>query len=158
MSFWLKVFLLSLLSTCHCLLIVQKSFKESVFIRNTNLTVRITITNRGPLLATDLLLHDQTFNNASAFSIVSGKNYVKVPDLPVNKSFTTRFVVLPKISGVIKGYPAVVKYASGDQKYTAYSSFKSLVVAPFSATQSVIVSFLSKKNRINGSLLLPFCQ
>ena len=139
---FLLVTLLSLCSLSASSLIVSKTFKEKSIVKGSNLTVLISITNKGASLAKDLTLHDQTFNNGSAFKIVAGKNYQKVPDIPVNKTYSTRFVVMPKVGGWIKGYPAVVKFENEKGKFTSYSTFKDIFVANLGAKTAAMVCSL----------------
>ena len=124
-------------------LIVHKKFKQETLVKSDNISVIIQLWNKGPSRAVNITLHDQTFNNASAFKLVSGKNYQKIPDLKTNQSHSISFVVRPKVSGWIAAYPAVVKYASeaDGKKLTSYSSFKAMHVLPYKPSTSVMVSF-----------------
>ena len=116
------------LKTISSFLIVSKSIKESTILKNNNFTVLVTLTNAGSVPISEILFHDQTFNNGSAFKIISGKNYQKIPDLPVDSTYKTSFVVSPKVHGMIKVYPAVVKYSINGTMYTAFSTFKGIYV------------------------------
>lgn len=136
------LYFLVFLQTISCSLIVSKSIKETTLVKDTNFTVAIAITNKGTVPATEISLHDQTFNNGSAFKIIAGKNYQKIPDLPVNSTYKITFIVAPKLPGVIKTYPAVVKYSADGVKYTAFSNFKGIYVEAWAPLVSKITGWL----------------
>jgi hypothetical protein len=119
-----------LIHSFHSLLIHKKI--SGSFVKNRNLTVSITLYNKASHDLVDLTLHDQTFNNASAFKIISGMNYQKLSLLKANHSQTLSFVVLPKKSGPLTAFPAVAKYkdASSEQQMTSFSTFQPLFIKP----------------------------
>jgi hypothetical protein len=144
MTQWIRALLglfVLLATTANAGLIVHKKFKQETLVKSGNISVIIQLWNKGPSRAVNITLHDQTFNNASAFKLVAGKNYQKIPDLKSNQSHSISFVVRPKVSGWIATYPAVVKYASEDdgKKLTSYSSFKPMHVLPYKPSTSIMV-------------------
>ena len=130
MKILLLLFLLKTLIV-QSTVIVYKSVKEQVLVKNKNFTITISVTNKGKETVTDVLLHDQTFNNGSAFKLMQGKNYQKIPDLPVDSTYKVSFTVLPKVGGKIKSYPSVVKFAKEGVQYTAFSNYQGIYVQAY---------------------------
>jgi hypothetical protein len=130
----MKILLLLFLffKTLTSSVIVHKSVEEGVLVKNKNFTINVAITNKGKGTVTDVMLHDQTFNNASAFKIVQGKNYQKIPDLPINSTYKVSFTVLPKVAGKIKSSPSVVKFTMEGVQYTAFSNYQGIYVEAYS--------------------------
>lgn len=143
----IAVLVAGLLVPCvNGILLVSKTLRgpngEQALVRGSNATVTLVLRNAGTTLLTNATLHDQTFNNGSAWKLVAGRNYQKVPDLAPGASHSVSFTVVPRVKGTVRAFPAVVKYADkSGGKYTAFSNFKALYVQPYSRAQSALVRF-----------------
>jgi hypothetical protein len=131
----------------HGILLVSKTLTGPQghlrLVRDANATVLITLRNAGQGTLVNATLHDQTFNNGSAWRLVAGRNYQKVPDLAPGASHSVQFTVVPRVKGTVRSFPAVVKYATSEGgKFTAFSNFKAVYVQPFSRAQSALVCAL----------------
>ena len=66
--------------------------------------------------------------------------------MKANETYTVTFVVVPKVVGITRAYPAVVKYSTEEEKQiTSFSTFKSVRVARYDKKTAARVSqnFLS---------------